>query len=464
VFWSLRVRILLLVLVAGAVVGGSAFLVLTAVIHARLDASVDTGLRARSVDIAAAITRGDLQVPESDPFAQLVSPEGKVLVRSIRAPAEPALDEARLRRVDAPTVVEAYVPALGGNARILVTPTGRGVVLVGTGLADFEEARNRLLAVLVSALVVLVALIAAGSWVLLGTALRPVGRMSRAAAAMSGAEAHHRLPQPRGRDEIALLGATLNRLLDRIEAAMTRERMFLDDASHEFRTPLTVLRGELELAADEPDPDRVRRGVLVALGEAERLSALAEDLLVLARERGDDLPLRADPVELTPWVTAVAERLTGTDVTRGPRVTVAGPDGLVVPIETDSLRRVLLNLVTNAAAAGASIVRITLREDGPPADAVTLDVEDDGPGFAPEILPRAFERFARADMARARDAGGRGRGTGLGLAIVEALVKRHGGTVAASNDSTLGGARVRIRLPMRQVPAADTPEAHRMSP
>jgi signal transduction histidine kinase len=366
-------------------------------------------------------------------------------VRSIRAPAEPVVDKARLRAVDDPTVLEAAVPALGGTARILVTPTERGFVLVGTGLADFDEARDRLLALLVATLLVLVLLIAAGSWVLLGTALRPVGRMSRAAAAMSGAEAHHRLPQPRGRDEIALLGATLNRLLDRIEAFMTRERMFLDDASHEFRTPLTVLRGELELAADDPDPERVRQGVLIALGEAERLSALAEDLLVLARERGEDQALRAEPVDLTPWVTAFAERLSRLDGAGAPvSVTVVGPAGLAAPVETDSLQRILLNLVNNAAAAGASAVRITLSaSDG---TGVLLDVEDDGPGFAPEILPRAFERFARADKVRARTVGG--RGTGLGLAIVAALVKRHGGTVAASNDSALGGARVQVRLPL----------------
>lgn len=443
VFWSLRVRILLLVLVAGAAVGATAFVVLTAIIDSQLDASVDAGLRARSVDVAAAFERGDREVPESDPFAQILSPTAEVLVRSARAPEEPVVSAARLREVDDPTVIETAVKALGGPARVFVRPIGRGTVVVGTGLADFNEARDRLLAVLLSALALLVALIAAGSWVLLGAALRPVGRMSRAAAAMTGTEAHHRLPQPRGRDEIALLGATLNRLLDRIEAFVTRERMFLDDASHEFRTPLTVLRGELELAADEPDPELVRQGVLVALSEAERLSALAEDLLVLARERGDDQPTTRETVDLTSWVTGLAERLAGREATPGPAITVGGPAGLLVPIDVDGIQRILINLVNNAAAAGASVVRITLAAAD--STTVTLDVADDGPGFTPEILPRAFERFARADKVRSRSAPG--RGTGLGLAIVAALVQRHGGTVTASNDSPLGGARISVRLP-----------------
>jgi two-component system OmpR family sensor kinase len=451
VFWSLRVRILLLVLLAGAAVGGSAYVVLTAIINAQLDASVDAGLRARSGDIAAAFARNDRVVPESDPFAQILSPTDTVIIRSIRAPATPVLTAAQLSRVDGPTVIETIVPALGGPARMLATPTPGGIVVVGTGSSDFDEARDRLLAVLLSALAVLVALIAVGSWVLLGAALRPVGRMSRAAAAMSGSDAHDRLPQPRGRDEIALLGATLNRLLARIEAFVTRERMFLDDASHEFRTPLTVLRGELELAADEPDPVQVRHGVLVALNEAERLSALAEDLLVLARERGDVRPVRREPVDLTSWLTLTA-RPAGSATADGPQVVVSGPAGLTVPIDVGAIQRVLINLVNNAAAAGASTVRITVTKTGPagpdmsPAGAATLDIDDDGPGFAPEILPRAFERFARADKVRAR--GARGRGTGLGLAIVAALVEKHGGTVSASNESSLGGARVRLLLPL----------------
>ncbi len=274
---------------------------------------------------------------------------------------------------------------------------------------------------------------------------------------MGGSEAHQRLPEPHGRDEIALLGSTLNGLLDRIEAFVDRERAFLDDASHELRTPLTVLRGELELAVDDPDPDQVRRSVRVALGEAERLSALAQDLLVLARQRSGEGPAR-EPVAILAWIDQVDRWMHENTGPAGRiQVEARGDPALVGEIDPNSMQRALTNLITNAQRAGGTRVRIAVSADPSapaPPHTITIDVDDDGPGFPVDLLPRAFHRFARADSARTRATHGQDR-TGLGLAIVAAIVTAHHGEVSASNDSVFGGARVRIRLPAQGPPDRD---------
>jgi signal transduction histidine kinase len=320
-------------------------------------------------------------------------------------------------------------------------------LLVGTGLTDFREAADRLLVLLLAALAGLLVLLVAGSWVLVGAALRPVGRMTRAAATISGNAAHERLPAPAGSDEIAELGQTLNGMLDRIDAAMARERRFLDDASHELRTPLTVLRGELELAVDEPDDAVLRAGVRTALEEAQRLSALAEDLLVLARQRGGEVSLHRQGVDLLEWLRFLAPGLR--TISSPPlHVELDGAAGCQVALDEAAMQRVMFNLATNAARAGAHRLRLMVSQES--AFAV-LTVDDDGPGFPSDLLPRAFDRFSRADPARAQTGADRAAGTGLGLAIVHSLLRGHDGQVEASNDSELGGARITLRLPVMKL-------------
>jgi signal transduction histidine kinase len=267
--------------------------------------------------------------------------------------------------------------------------------------------------------------------------------MSLAAKEMS--DPHGQLPEARGHDELALLSRTLNELLERIGALLDRERAFLDDASHELRTPLTVLRGELELALGDPDPVSVRRGVQAALTEAERLSALASDLLVLARQRGGGLTLDRTDVQLASWIAASVH---GLPAARRLDIVVDVVGDITASIDTSRMERVMINLLNNAIAAGARQVRISAFVDGSGdagRETTVIEVADDGPGFGLAILARAFERFARAERGRSSSA--EESGAGLGLAIVAALVDAHGGTVTADNSSALGGARVQVRLP-----------------
>ena len=436
---GLRLRLTALVVFAGALVAAVALVGLAVLVTSRLHAAVDDGLRARAADIVTAVAQGDTAAPGNDPFAQVLDRRDRVVAHSASAPGESVLAPAvRATAAGGEVILEADVPTLRGPARLLARPARGGVVvLVGTGLSDFNAARDRLLLALGLSLLVLLVLFGAGAWFVTGAALRPVARMSRAAEAMSGGEPHGRLPQPPGNDEIALLGRTLNGLLERIEGFVERERAFLDDASHELRTPLTVLRGELELASGDPDPERVQRSIATALAEAEALSLMADDLLVLARQRGGDLQLQREAVDLGGWLHTVVREY---QAAWHCDVRVDAPGGVTAWIDCPRLQRVVVNLITNASAAGAAHVVIRGRPDG------VLEFCDDGPGFDPQVLPRVFERFARGDRAWVNDAAA--SGAGLGLAIVAALVDAHGGWVTADNRSPLGGARVRVHLPV----------------
>jgi signal transduction histidine kinase len=243
-----------------------------------------------------------------------------------------------------------------------------------------------------------------------------------------------RLPQPEGHDEIAQLGGTLNAMLERIETTVAHERAFVDDASHELRAPLAVLRGELELALDEDDLGSIKRGVASSLEETDRLARLAADLLTLARVDAGATAASSATCDLTATARSAVRRMPPAD---GVAVTVDGAEALV-PGPAEWVEEIVSNLVTNSVDHATSRVDVSvLREN----DRWRLTVADDGPGFPPDLLPRAFERFARGDRAR-----GRG-GTGLGLAIVSGVARALGGDVSARNGPPLGGATVDVTLP-----------------
>jgi two-component system OmpR family sensor kinase len=245
-------------------------------------------------------------------------------------------------------------------------------------------------------------------------------------------------PRPAGRDEIASLASTLNAMLGRIAETMAHERAFIDDASHELRSPLAVLRGELELARleqrEEQDPARTRAMVDSALQETDRLVALTERLLVLARADAGRLVGESEVIALDDIVRHVVGRIPTDHVEV--QATVRDMSVFADPV---ALEQLLANVIANAAAWARSRVEVQAApEDG----VVVMQVADDGPGFDPNVLERAFDRFSRADTTRASSGG-----TGLGLAIVAAIAEALGGTVTARNGPPLGGAVVEIRIP-----------------
>ncbi|WP_109508531.1 ATP-binding protein [Nocardioides speluncae] len=441
-----RLTLVAAALLALVVAAMGAFLYLQ--LRSDLHTTVDTGLRSHAESL-----RGDpgrtaptgRRIAESEEsFSQLLTAQGAV-ARGTPAVAErPLLTAGEVAAVDGVRFFDASIRADGETVpvRLLATPLDDGrVLVVGAAVEDQQEALARLLVLLIVGGPIAVLLASLVCWQVSGAALRPVGRLRREAEAISASEPGRRLAVPPTRDELTELAASLNRMLGRLEEAVRRERRFVDDASHELRTPLANLKAELELATRRArTPEELTAAIRSATEETDRLIALAEDLLVLARANGGELPLRREETDVGALVDEVVRAF-------GPRaaeaqVSLRTSNGVgTTSVDVNRIRQAVGNLVDNAirhTAAGGR-VEVSLREaDG----VVVLEVVDTGPGFPEEFLPSAFEAFTRADDARTRGDGG----AGLGLAIVAAVAKAHGGTATADNGAE-GGAVVRITIP-----------------
>jgi len=463
----IRLRLTLAFALAMAIVLAATGAFLYTRLAASLDESVDEVLEARLVELGARVAeRGtdfDLGsasglVDQDERFAQLVDDSGAVVDGTSQVGAVRLLsrdDLARARRSALVRLEVDRVPGIAGRARLLATavtsPEGPRVLVVGASLEDRDETVRQFLAVLLVLGPVALLLASLLGYALATAALRPVETMREEAAAISALEPERRLPLPAARDEIFRLGETLNEMLDRLAGALERERAFVADASHELRTPLARLKAELELARRRPrTTEELERAVRSAAEETDRLVGLAEDLLLVARADQGALVVRPASVRLADLFSRVAERFSEEAEAAGRRVETTAPPGLEVVADPDRIGQALDNLVDNGLRHGAGTVRLAAEEH----DArVELHVTDEGPGFPPEFLPRAFERFSRPDEAR-----GQG-GTGLGLAIVEAVASAHGGTAHAANRDGRG-ADVWLALP-NGLNGADAPERDR---
>jgi signal transduction histidine kinase len=314
------------------------------------------------------------------------------------------------------------------------------VVIAAASLDDRNESLRNLRTIMLIGGPIALLLASLAGYAVSGTALGPVEAMRRRAAEISAAEPDQRLPLPDANDEIRRLGETLNGMLGRLEAALERERAFVDDASHELRTPLAMHKTELELALRyAKTPEEMRAAISSATVEVDRLIALAEDLLVLARSEEGKLALDLRPVGIAELLADLRERFVARAGDAGRSLVVEPADGLSVEGDRLRLEQALTNLVENAFQHGAG--QITVRASDATGE-VQIHVEDRGPGFPPEFIDRAFERFSRGDPARGGD------GTGLGLAIVEAIARAHRGSAHAVNRDG-AGADVWIELPTR---------------
>ncbi|MGH2934202.1 MAG: sensor histidine kinase [Gaiellaceae bacterium] len=423
-----------------------------------LDASLDQGLRARVADVAALVQQSDTGLRDAGPspvsaggnFAQVLDARGRIVDETRGAGGRPLLVQPRLSRARAAPLLVGRARRLGVDVRLLAAPVHaqgqRLVVVVGIPLASRDDAVGNLHRELLWAgppTLLVTSLIA---YLLAAGALRPVERMRRRAETISDHRLSERMPVPAARDELARLGRTLNDMLARIETAVANDRRFVADASHELRSPLSLLRAEVELALEQPPNATTLRDALRSIGEeADRLSNLAEDLLLLARLDEKRLPLREEHLPVNDLLTDVASRFARRASESGRAIHI---DAAPIEIYGDRLRleQALANLLQNALRHGDGDVTLAAADSG---DTVSFHVTDQGGGFPPAFLPRAFARFTRADEART------GPGTGLGLAVVAEIAAAHGGTAAAANLAT-GGADVSLCIPhaRARVPAA----------
>lgn len=441
---SLSGRVTLVFAVGAAAALGLCLILLYVTLGQQLATALDTDLEARSDDLTTAVVAGELDGVARDPLAQLYATDGAVLVGSPSLVGRRLLSVEEVRDLAAQTIQTRSLPSDPGPESAAVRVLSRRldharVLSVAVSAEPLQVIRRRLLEVLFLAVPVLVAVLGAAGWLVVRAALRPVAVLTREAAAISSLEADRPLPPVPGDDEIARLARTLDAMLTRLHVAFERERAFVDDASHELRNPIAVLRGEIELALSATDdPAEVQRSLRAALGEAERLSRLAEDLLLLARERAGALVLRREPIDLIDLAATEARRL---EPVLGLRIRVSG-EPAIVHGDSDRLRQLLTNLAHNSATAGARTVRVHVIVDQTSA---MLEIADDGPGFPPTVRDSAFDRFVRGDQARSP---GGASGAGLGLSIVRAVVAAHGGTVQARNDEPPSGAVVTVGLPL----------------
>ena len=480
---TLRARlvatVLVLLAVAFAVVGVSTTLALRQFLFSRLDrelveanrgfVAVQTGRigppGADRLPPPPDIFVGPVQRPRA--VGAIVRADGTVeraelAVRGGATPL-PAADGTALGAVPpdgVPTTVEL---SLGPYRVVAARADGRTFVL-GQSVGEAQDVVDGL--VLIEVIVIGLALVGAGvaGAMLVRRELRPLERVAQTASAVGA------MPLDRGevelvtrvRDvdpatEVGQVATALNQLLDNVGGALearheseTRLRQFVADASHELRTPLAAIRGYAELtrrAALAPDAEYSLQRIS---SQADRMTTLVEDLLLLARLDAGR-PLDRAPVDLTRLVLDAVDDAHAAGPAHRWRLDL--PDEpVVVPGDASRLTQVLTNLLANARThtPAGTTVSVGLRRE---ADGVALTVADDGPGIPPELVPHVFERFARGSVSRSRETGS----TGLGLSIVDAVVAAHGGRVQV--DSRPGRTEFTVWLPSADVPAVAAPLA-----
>lgn len=386
---------------------------------------------ARAEDLVALLDAGTpaegLPLDEGeDRFVQILDADGRVAAASPNVAGRPPLD------------APGSVPADADDQFVVVQADARAMtVIVGREIDSASETVGPLAAMLAVAVPLLLGLVGATTWSVVGRALRPVESIRRETEEITSRALHHRITEPASDDEIARLAGTMNSMLDRIETSTRARRQFVSDAAHELRSPVATIRQLTEVA--HAHPDRTSLPDLVADVHAEnlRVQRLVDDLLLLARLDEAPEPVEQRDVDLDDLVLDEARRLrASTDLV----VDTSGVTAARVQGDEAALARIVRNLVDNAGRHASR--RVALSTNAGDDDGVVVRVEDDGDGIPAQDRERIFDRFVRLDDARSRDTGG----SGLGLAIARELALRAGATILVA-DSPLGGARFDVRWP-----------------
>ncbi len=436
----------------------------------RLMADVDRRLESTAADIGSVIERNlaswsfsaepvsfeDI-VPTLGSFAsrglliQVADPAGNVVRGSEYAPTTPLIPEEAEPNSESNFVTTTW----GGDALRAVhyplTVTDRagvrwyiGSIIVGERLTTMNETLASLRQVLLVSSALGLALALAAGWALAGRALRPVDRVTAAAARIAAGDGTAtslatRLPVPPTNDELARLSTTFNAMLDRLQASFSAQERFVADASHELRTPLTAIRGNVDVLSRQVqsrnrllNPADVASALDDIRQESDRMRRLLDDLLALARADSGTEPAHGvlathDRVRLD--VIAADAVRSAEAMTTGQTLELEAPRRVEVPGDPDRLRQLMMILLDNAVrhtpAGGRIRVAVAMTAEG----TARFAVRDEGEGIAAEHIPHIFERFYRADGARGRASGG----TGLGLAIARAICHAHGGDITVKS-------------------------------
>ncbi len=446
---SLRLRLTVTGTLLAAVIFAIAGPVAISLYHGSLTDSVWGSVTGGASQVAAKLESSQpvpdpipMPVAAGVPRIQVLDARNHVVTGDPASAARPAIYRLPIDRSSQRAVLShpAFLAASGVALYAVraATPHGPETVVAAMSL-DPAAAQARKVAEFTAALAVgALAVVAAVCWLTAGWALRPVERLRREAAAIAASgELSGRLAGL-GADELARLGGTLNEMLVSLETSVDRQRRFVADAAHEMRTPVAGMTTALEVAQTHPETSQTLVDDLLA--GHRRLGRLVNDLLILAAVDGR-APQRAEAVDLAGVVTDCSRR----PVPDGTSLRLGQLDRVFVLGDETQLSRVVSNLVDNALRYAASMVELSVHQDGQQA---VIMVSDDGPGIPAADHERIWERFARLDDDRSRASGG----SGLGLAMVRELAMAHGGTVSVTSRQPGPGATFLVRLP---VTAAD---------
>jgi two-component system OmpR family sensor kinase len=417
-----------------------------------LEFNIDASLRAQADALATIVASEGTKVPPATfralisrqaGFAQVLAPSGQIEVATDPVRGIDLLPAAKLRGARRGTVIveRKRITGLGKHIRMAaetVPGDPSRIVVVARNVRDRERGIDSLLSAMMVAFPLGLLLAVIAGYIVSALVVRPVEQMRRRAETLSLVEPGARLPVPESGDEISALGESLNDMIARLERSFVQERALTSQTKEQLHAPLESLRAELQTALAHKRPvEEMEAALQAAATETDRLVRLAEELLVVARADEGTLPVEVEQTDLSWLMVQAGERgrTRATDSHRAVDVVVRH----TVPIRADpeQVGQALDNLLDNAFIYGRGRIRVfPVARNG----SLEVHVTDEGPGFPDSFLPRAFERFTRADPAE-----GRG-GAGFGLAVVEAVAHAHGGHAGAANRPS-GGADVWISLP-----------------
>jgi signal transduction histidine kinase len=461
---SLRARLTMTTTAGLAIALIAAAMLLHVALRASLITGLDASARQGAREVAA--LAGARRLPDPVPVApgtitiQVLNRDGRIVDVSPGAdrlvpllpPARATADALAGRAV----LMDGRPVGIPNRIRVVPVPArGNRTVIAAVPFDQVDQSVAALTRDLLVGTPLLLLLLAGATWLVVGSALRPISALRRGAQEVTATGRPSALPVPQARDEVRDLAVTLNDMLARLEAAQQRQRNLVSDTAHELRNPIASMRTQLEVALDYPERQDWALTAADVLADTLRLSRLAEDLLVLARldeigprgpgvsPEGDGGPSAGRKAPRIPDLAALAAEEAGRSARTGVSVTLTVAEPCAVAGDTEGLRRLIDNLIENAVRYAGSRVDVALVVDG---DQARLTVTDDGPGIpAEDDRERVFGRFVRLDDARSRDDDGTS-GAGLGLAIVRATANAHSGS--AWLEDAAPGLRAVVCLPI----------------
>jgi signal transduction histidine kinase len=407
--------------------------------------------------------RGGVYLPNADVFAtadifvQLSTVEGDIFSRSENLGNQQlVIPQDQLERVKGGEAVPSDFIVNGTRLRAYVAPittrSGQvvGFIQLAQSLRTVDATLRGLASLIIISIAAGLATATIGGWFIAGNILEPIDRVTLTAQKITRArDLGRRIDVPQTIDEVGRLALTFNEMLSRIEELFRAQQRFVADVSHELRSPLTAVRGNLDLLKRGAAEDPAERAQMIEAMDSEtaRMSRLVSDLLLLARQDAG-IPIAKQPIELDTLLLEVFRQAQLT--ARGVKLTLGAEDQAMIVGDRDRLKQVLINLVDNAlkyTPQGGEVILGLTKDDA----WVKISVRDTGIGIAPDHIPNLFDRFYRVDKARSRDAGG----TGLGLAIAKSVVDAHNGKIQV--ESELGkGSTFTVWLPLPETKIAAT--------